>query len=179
MFIWIKFTHSRPFYFTDSKKVTVHSCYLLFGHFQFTLIHGLTFQVPMQYCSLLLPLVTSKTGHCFCFSSISSFFVELFLQSSPVVYIAFIHLGGFIFQCPFCLFILFMGSSRQEYWMGLSFPSPVDHVLSDLSTMTHPSSVALHDMAYSVTEFNKAMILVISMTSFLWLKFSFFLPSDG
>ena len=28
----------------------------------------------------------------------------------------------------FCLFILFMECSRQEYWRGLPFPSPVDHV---------------------------------------------------
>ena len=42
----------------------------------------------------------------------------------------------FIFECPiFCLFILFMGFSRQEYWSGLPFSSPVDHVLSELSTM--------------------------------------------
>ena len=51
----------------------------------------LTFQVPMQYCSLqhqtLLPSpVTSTTGHCFCIGSISSFFLELFLHSSPVTY---------------------------------------------------------------------------------------------
>ena len=37
-----------------------------------------------------------------------------------------------------CFFILFMGFSRQEYWSGLPFPSPVDHILSDLSTMTCP-----------------------------------------
>ena len=30
----------------------------------------------------------------------------------------------------FCLFILFMGFSRQEYWSGLPFSSPVDHILS-------------------------------------------------
>ena len=30
-----------------------------------------------------------------------------------------------------------MGFSRQEYWSGSPFPSPVDHILSDLSTMTH------------------------------------------
>ena len=30
----------------------------------------------------------------------------------------------------------------------LPFPSPVDHILSDLSTMTHPSWVAPHGMAY-------------------------------
>ena len=51
----------------------------------------LTFQVPMQYCSLqhrtLLPSpVTSTTGYCFCFGSIPSFFLELFLHWSPVAY---------------------------------------------------------------------------------------------
>ena len=51
----------------------------------------LTFLVPMQYRSLqhqtLLPSpVISTTGHCFCFGSVSSFFVELFLYSSPVAY---------------------------------------------------------------------------------------------
>ena len=35
-----------------------------------------------------------------------------------------------------------MGFSTQEYWSGLPFPSPVDHILSDLSTMTSPSWVA-------------------------------------
>ena len=33
-----------------------------------------------------------------------------------------------------CLFILLMGFSRQEYWRTLLFPSPVDHILSELST---------------------------------------------
>ena len=36
-----------------------------------------------------------------------------------------------------------MGFSRQEYWSGLPFPSPGDHILSNLSTMTRPSWVAL------------------------------------
>ena len=44
----------------------------------------------------------------------------------------------------FCLFIVLMGLSRQECWSGLPFPSPVDHVLSKLSTVTHPSRAALH-----------------------------------
>ena len=51
----------------------------------------LTFQVPMQYCSLqhrtsLPSPVTPTTGCCFCFGSISSFFLELFLHQSPVAY---------------------------------------------------------------------------------------------
>ena len=55
--------------------------------------------------------------------------------------------GKLLFQCPFYLFILFMGFSRQEYWSGLPIPSPVDNILSDLSTMTTPSWVAPHGMA--------------------------------
>ena len=64
----------------------------------------LTFQVPMHYCSLqhqtLLPsTVTSTAGHYFCFGSVSSFFLELFLHSSPVAYWGTYWLGKFIFQC--------------------------------------------------------------------------------
>ena len=59
------------------------------------------------------------------------------------------------------LFILFMGFSRQEYWSGLPFPSPVDHILSQLSTMTHPSWVALHGVAHSFIELDKTVVHVL------------------
>ena len=101
----------------------------------------LTFQVLMRYCSLqhrtlLLSPVTSTTGCCFCFGSVSSFFLELFLHWSPVAYWAPTNLGSSSFSVlSFCLFILFMGFSRQEYWSGLPSPSPVDHILSELSPM--------------------------------------------
>ena len=100
----------------------------------------LTFQVSMQYCSsqnqsLLSPWDTFIAGHCFCFGSSSSFLLELFLCSSPAAYWTSADLGGVH------LFILFMGHSSQECWSGLPFPSPVDHVLSELSTMTHMSWV--------------------------------------
>ena len=68
---------------------------------------------------------------------------------------------------------LFMGFSRQEYWSGLPISSPVDHVLSELSTMTCPSCVALHSMTDNVIELQKAVIHVIILASFLWLWFSF------
>ena len=80
----------------------------------------LTFQVPMQYCclqrrTLLLSPVTSTTGCCFCFGSIISFFLELFLHWSPIAYWAPTDLGSSSFSIlSFCLFILFMGFSRQE-----------------------------------------------------------------
>ena len=51
-----------------------------------------------------------------------------------------------------------MGFSRQEYRSGLPFPSPVDHILSELFTMTHLSWVALHGMPHSFTELDKAVV---------------------
>ena len=82
----------------------------------------------------LLSPVTSMTGHCFCFDSVSSFFLELFLHSSPVAYWAPTDLGSLSFSVKsFFLFILLMGFSRQEYWSSLTFLSPVDHILSELS----------------------------------------------
>ena len=144
----------------------------------------LTFQVPMQYCSLqhrtlLLSPVTSTAGYCFWFGSIPSFFLELFLQWSPVAYWAPTDLGSSSFSIlSFCLFIVFMGFSRQEYGSDLPFPSPVDHILSDLSTMTCASWVAPRAWL-SFIELDKAVVLV-------WLDWLFFLsmvsvclPSDA
>ena len=126
---------------------------------------NLTFQVPMQYCSLqhrtlLLSPVTPTAGYCFCFGSIPSFFLELFLHWSPVAYWAPIDLESSSFSIlSFCLFILFMGFSRQEYWSGLPFPSPVDHILSDFCTMTRLSWVAPRAWL-SFIEVDKAVVLV-------------------
>ena len=125
----------------------------------------LTFQVPMQYCSLqhrtlLLSPVTSTAGYCLCFDSISLFFLDLFLHWHPVAYWAPTDLGSSSFSIlSFCLFILFMVFSRQEYWSGLPFPSPVDHILSVLSTMTCPSWVAPRAWL-SFVELEKTVVLV-------------------
>ena len=167
-------------------------CHFLFDHFQFTLIHGPN--IPSSYAILFFAAsdITSTTSHIhnwvffffffFFFFLLwldSSFFLELFLHSSPVAYWAPTDLGSSSFSViSFCLFILFMGFSRQEYWSGLPFPSPVNYIWSELSTMTHPSWVALHHMTYSFIELDKAVIQVISLVSFLWLWFSFYLPSD-
>ena len=145
----------------------------------------LTFQVTMQYCSwhhrTLLPSpVTSTTVCCFCFGSICSFFLQLFFHWSPVAFWAPTDLGSSSFSVlSFCILILFMGFSRQEYWSGLPFPSPVDHISSELSTKTHLCWVALHSMAHIFIRLDKAVVYVIRLVSFLWLWFSFYLPSDG
>ena len=154
--------------------MSVHSCHFLFDHFQFALIHGLN--VTGSYAVLLfiasdfaLSPVTSATGCCFYFVPVSSFFLDLFLHWSPIAYWVPTDLGSSSFSViSFCLFILFMGFSGHEYWSGLPFPSPVDHVLSELSTMTRPSWVALHSMAHSFIELDKAVVHVIRLISFLW-----------
>ena len=144
----------------------------------------MTFQVLMQYCSLqhqtlLLSPVTSTTGYCFCFGSIPSFFLELFLHWSPVAYWEPTDLGSFSFSIlSFCLFILFMGFSRHEHWSGLPFLSSVDHILSDLSTITLQSCV-VPQAWLSFIELDKAVVL-------MWLDWLVFceyvsvcLPSDA
>ena len=56
-----------------------------------------------------------------------------------------------------CFFIQFMGFSWLVYWSGLPLPPPVDHILSELSTMICPFYVALHGMAHSFTELCKPL----------------------
>ena len=73
--------------------------------------------------------------------------------------------GEFIFQCPIFLPLIL-------FWSGFPLPSPVDHILLELSTMTHPSWVALHGIAHSFVELDKAVVHVISLVSFLIVVFS-------
>ena len=129
----------------------------------------------------LLPSPVTSTARCFfCFGSASSFFLELLLCSSPVAHWAPTDLGSSSFSVlSLCLFILFMGFPRKEYWSVLPFPSPVDHVSSELSTMTHPSWVALHSMAHSFIwikqdcgpcdQFDYFSAIVVFILSALWL----------
>ena len=126
----------------------------------------------LQHWNLFPSPVTSTAGRYFCFGSVSLFFLVLFLHFSPVPYWAPTDLGSSSFSViSSCLFILFMGFSRQEYWTGLPFNSPVDHVLSEVSTMTCLSWVVLHGMAHSFIELDKAVVHVISLIHFLWLWF--------
>ena len=121
----------------------------------------LTFQVPVQCCSLqhrtLFPShVTYTYRWCFRFGSIPSIFLELLLHSSPVIYLASTHWGSSSSSViSFCLLILFMGFSRQEYQSGLPFPFPVGHILSQLSSMARLSWVALRSMAGQQTPTTK------------------------
>ena len=117
----------------------------------------LTFQVPMQYCSLqhwtLLPSpVTSTAGCCFCFGSVSFFFLELFLHWSPVAYWAPTDLGSssfsalsFCLQCPIYLpFYTVHGifKARILKWFAIPFSSRPHFVRTlhhDLSVLGSPT----------------------------------------
>ena len=60
-----------------------------------------------------------------------------------------------------------MEFSWQEHWSGLPFPLPVGHILSELSTMTDLSWMALHGMAHNFIELDKTVVHVISLISVL------------
>ena len=132
----------------------------------------LRIQVSVQYCSLqhwtLLPsLVTPRAGYCLFFRLASSSFLELLLHCSPVV---FGHLPTWeVHPSVSYLFAFSYWSwgSRQEYWSDLPFSSPVDYIVSELSTMTRPSWVALHCMAQNFIELDRAVIQVTNLVSFL------------
>ena len=114
----------------------------------------LTFQVPMQYCSLqhqtlLLSPVTSPTGYCLCFGSISSFFLELFLHWSSVAYWAPIRPGEFMFQCP--IFLPFhtvhgVFKARILKWFAIPFSSGPHFIRTlhhNLSVLGGPPSTVM------------------------------------
>ena len=135
----------------------------------------------MQYCSLqhwtlLLSPVPSTAGCCFCFGSIPSFFLELFLHWSPVAYWAPSNLGSSSFRVlSFYLFILFMGFSRQEYWSVL-------HSLLQWTTFcltSPPWPVHLgrpHTVWLSSIELDKDVVCLIRLASSLWYWFQSVCP---
>ena len=98
------------------------------------LFMDLTFQVPMQYCSLqhwtLFSLSDTSTTEChFCFGPATSFIPELLviaLCSSPVAYWTPSNVGGLIFWChiflPFCTAHGVL-QARVLEWVAISFSS--------------------------------------------------------
>ena len=91
MAIWVKFTHPVHFSSLIPEMSTFTLAISCLTTSNLPWFMDLTFQVPMQYCSLkhqtLLPSpVTSTAGCSFCFGSLSSFFLDLFLHWSPVAY---------------------------------------------------------------------------------------------
>ena len=113
----------------------------------------LTFQVPMQYCSLqhrtlLLSPVTSTTGYCVCFGSIPSCFLELFLHWSLVTYWAPTDLGSSSFSIlSFCLsYSSWVLKARMLKWFAIPFssgPHSVRRLHHDPSMLCGPTQYGL------------------------------------
>ena len=140
----------------------------------------LTFQVPMQYCSLqhqtlLLSPVTSAAGYCFCFGSIPSFFLELFLHWSPVTYWAPTDLGSSSFSILFAFSYCSWGSQGKN-------TEVICHSLLQWTTFCQtsppwPAHPGWPHMAWlSFIELDKALVHVIRLTGFLWLWFQCVCP---
>ena len=135
-----------------------------------------TFQVPMKYCSLqhwtfILSPVPSTAGCCFCFGSIPSFILELFLHWSPVAYWAPTDLGSstsvaYLFPFSYCSW----GSQGKN-------TEVVCHFLLQWTTFCQASSpwpfhLGCPHMAWlSFIELDQAVVHVIWLASCLWLWF--------
>ena len=148
---------------------------LLFDHFQFTLIHGpniLDSYAVLLFTTSDFTFITSQI-HNWVFFFLSLCLFILSGGISPLISSSLLRTyqpGEFIFQCPvFLRFHTFRGVLKAGILKWLPFPSPEDHILSDLSTITCPSWVALHSMAHSFTESDEAVVHVISLIIFLWL----------
>ena len=133
-------------------------------------IKDLTFQVPMPYCLLqhqtLLPSpVISMIGHCFRFGSASSFFLELFLHPSPVAY--WTPTCGLSVSCLLPFHTVHEGvlKARILKWFAIPFYSGPHFV----RTLHHDPSwwMALHGMAHSFIELDKAVVHMIRLVNFL------------
>ena len=118
----------------------------------------------------------STTEHCLCFGSASSSLLNLFLHFSPVAYWTPTDLRSTSFSVvSFCLFIQFMGFSRQEYWV-------VCHSLLQWTTFCQNSLPWAIRLGWPYTAW---LIVSMSLTrlwsmwclvSFLWLWLSVCLP---
>ena len=123
----------------------------------------LTFQVPMQYCSLqhqtLLPSpVTSTTGHCFALAlflySFWSYFSTDLQYHTGYLLTWGVHLSvSYLFSFSYCSWCS-QGKNTDVVCHSLLH---LGHILSEVSTMTYLFWVALHGMAHSFIELDKAV----------------------
>ena len=149
--------------------MNVHSCHLLFDHFQFALIHGPN--IPGSYAILF-----------FIVSELSSITSQIHNWVLVLLWLHLVILSGvisslisssilgtyrpreFIFQCPIFLPLHSVhGVFKARILQRFAILSLVDHILSELSTKTRVSWVVLHSMAHSIIELDKAVGHVIRL----------------
>ena len=143
----------------------------------------LTFQVPMQYCSLqhqilLLSPVTSTVGYCFCFGSIPSFFLELFLHWSPVAYwVGHLPTWGVLLSVSYHFAFSYCSWGSQGKNTEVVCHSLLQWTTFCQTSPPWPACLGWPHTAYlSFIELDKAVVHVIRLTSFLWLWFQCVCP---
>ena len=133
----------------SEMNVDVHSCHLLFEYFQFALIHGP--DIPCSYAILLFTAsdLASITSHIHNWVLFLLWLHPFILSGviSPLISSSILGTywpGEFLFQYPIILpFHTVQGVLKARILKWAAISSPVDHILSDLSTMTGLSCVAL------------------------------------
>ena len=157
--------------------VTKNQTWLSNFHFQGLNILGSYAILFLQHQTLLSPPDTSTTGHHFCFGSASSFLLELFLCFSPVAHWTPTDLGSSSFSViSFCLFILFMGFSRQEYWSVCH--SLLQWTMSYENSPPWPVHLGRPYMPWLIVSLSYTKLWSLWSFCFLLFWFSFCMPSD-
>ena len=131
----------------------------------------LTFQVPMQYCSLhhrtlLLSPVTSIAGYSFCFGAIPSLFLELFLNWSPVAYWAPICMTSCRCSCRVLgIFVVWLSSKAysSSYLLRMCI------MFTTLMTSWLHFKVPWHKWLYLISQSTKWKPLFSTFNYYLWL----------
>ena len=120
MVIWVKFTHSSHFSLLIPRMPMFTLAISCLTTSNLAWFMDLTFQVPMQYCTLqhqtlLLSPVPSNTGCCFCFGSIPSFFLDMEKQTGFKWEKGYIK---FVYCHP--AYLTYMQSTSEKCWAGRS-----------------------------------------------------------
>ena len=145
---------------------------------------NLTFQVPMQYSSLQhqtsLSLPYTATSWCFFhFGSASSFLLKLFLHSTPVAYWTPTDLGVHVSVSYFFALSYSSWGSQGKNAEVVCY-SLFQWTMFIQNSPPWPVHLGWTYMAWLIFYWvRKVVVLVIRLVSFLWLCFSFSLPSDG
>ena len=162
MVIWVKFTLPVHFSSLIPRMPTFTLAISCLTTSNLPRFMYLTFQVPLQYCSYSVRPCFHHGSHPqldFIFAlSLSLHSFWSYFSTDLQYHIGHLLTRGVHLSVSYLLpFHTVYGVFKARNWSGLPFPSPVGHIFSDLSTMIHPSLVALHGMAHSFFELDKVV----------------------
>ena len=136
----------------------------------------------MQYCSYTIRLYFHHLSH----PQLGVVFALPLSLHSGVISLLFSNSilgtyrpGEFIFQCHIFLpFHTVHGVLKARILKWFVIPFSSGPCFARTLTMSCLFWVALHSLAHSFIELDKGVVCVITLISFLWMWFSFCLPSD-